>query len=180
LIEPSWRQIEESMRSFAEAYGAWERMFRQRLDESLSARLGAGFAVGNPWGTNPPEKGFQPDQFWFSVRQGLKGLNLGALRAIEVAPGVSGVSTGGLNPLVYSPAATPFDPAHVMLVLTDLCGDSELRRLLATEDASLATAKQALETNRYSLRVHAARVQMSGRVAGDCDVCKQLRPRISG
>jgi hypothetical protein len=178
-VGPTWVRIETAMASYLKASGEWESTFRAKLEGLLDSVIGPGFVPWNSLVAPPPSKGYVPDQFRWNVRSGLKGGAPSNLREIEVVQGVRGVSTGGGTPLVATSSGEPVDVQKVSQILTTLSTDPELRSALAVEEDAMEIAKSVIDISRYKLRVYAARVELSGRVSGDCDVCRQLIPRIS-
>jgi hypothetical protein len=174
-----WKQVESAITAYREAYGKWETRFQELLSTLIKEQLGEGFLPGKPWGKAAPARGYDPDTIRTTVRWAEQGTPHPAPTPGPAGQGITGLSLGGQGVGFFAKDPTILKPEQIEVILRKLELDETLTTLRGAEDEAKECADTVLVPARESLRIYAERVHLSGRLAGMCDVCAPLVPRIS-
>ncbi|MGB7123479.1 MAG: hypothetical protein WBE40_01290 [Thermoplasmata archaeon] len=179
-LGPVWRTVEERLAAFKAASDGWEDYLDSRLRVIIPSSFGPDFRRSeNYWAHDAPVKGYSYDLIRMYVRQGAEALGYFTLSERDNGRGVWGLNPGGPHPFIFSDDRTLLNQDRLMSMLRELATDPELLRLRAIEESARDAARASLDATKPILRAFIPRVQLSERVPGDCEICTELKPRIS-
>jgi hypothetical protein len=174
-----WELVVIARAGYIEAARAWQGRFLNRLAELVASAYGSEFGPGEPWNPGPNQRGYNIQGFRNLVRNDPKTFDGWGFAVSGVFPPVKEVNVASNWHLVYSPEIAEPDAAKVKAIARELASDPELIALLEKEKQESEKVAKTLKDLAPILRDEVPRVELSGRLAGECEICRDLVPRIS-
>jgi hypothetical protein len=175
-----WAWVDIDCQIYQQAAAEWEKEFRAELENLVSTLLGSGFVPVDGIDKNIPDRTYNMNQIRILVGAMLSSVVvLQPSQVTDAGLGYAGISPPSATPVVVVRNRRDVDPTHVDTLLRTLGGSAALADLWRKLDEAYNRTRKALEDAKPFIRLFADRVQLSGRLLGECDICRPLVPRIS-